>query len=100
MPPDTRPGAHPDPLPDGADSTRRLEASSWQGVKPRYPEATVGHAVADLVLSAWLGRMTGYLSPGALGVAWFDWACHLMLSPDKQHELFTQGLTNLQRWFT
>ncbi|OON63297.1 poly-beta-hydroxybutyrate polymerase [Massilia sp. KIM] len=76
----------------------KLEGSSWQGVRPRYPEAEVGHAWADLALSAWLGRLTGNISPAALGAAWFDWACHLMLSPDKQAELLTQGLSNVQRW--
>ncbi|MEH6435588.1 PHA/PHB synthase family protein [Massilia sp. DD77] len=95
------PDTIPEPRPEAAGTTRRLEASSWQGgARPRYPEAEVGHAVADLALSAWLGRLTGYLSPGALGVAWFDWASHLVLSPDKQHELLTQAISNAQRWVT
>jgi polyhydroxyalkanoate synthase len=77
----------------------RREASTWQGgMRPRYPEAGVEHAAADLVLNAWIGRMTGWISPAALAGAWQDWASHLLLSPDKQAELFLQGASNLQRW--
>jgi polyhydroxyalkanoate synthase len=80
-------------------SEARREASTWQGgVRPRYPEAGVEHAAADLVLNAWIGRMTGWISPAALAGAWQDWASHLLLSPDKQAELFLQGASNLQRW--
>ncbi|MGO4476451.1 PHA/PHB synthase family protein [Massilia sp. 2TAF26] len=77
----------------------RREASAWQGGgRPRYPEASVEHASADLVLNAWLGRMTAWISPAALAGAWQDWASHLLLSPDKQAELLLQGFSGLQRW--
>jgi len=77
----------------------RREASAWQGGgRPRYPEASVEHASADLVLNAWLGRMTAWISPAALAGAWQDWASHLLLSPDKQAELLLQGFSGLQCW--
>ena len=80
-------------------ATARREASAWQGGGgPGFPEASVEHASADLVLNAWLGRMSAWLSPAALAGAWQDWASHLLLSPDKQAELLLQGFSNLQRW--
>ena len=42
--------------------------------------------------------MTCNLSPAALGMAWFDWASHLMMSPDKQHELLSDAVLGWQRW--
>ena len=86
------------PLPVPSSEQRR-EASSWQGrARPGYPEASVEHASADLVLNAWLGRLTAYLSPAALAGAWLDWASHLLLSPDKQFELVLQGQASWLRW--
>lgn len=77
-----------------------LQASSWQGrTRPGYPEASVEHASADLVLNAWLGRLTAYISPAALAGAWQDWASHLLLSPDKQLELVLQGGASWLRWW-
>ncbi|MGJ7917043.1 PHA/PHB synthase family protein [Massilia sp. LXY-6] len=81
-------------------SEQTREASAWQGgARPRYPETGVEHGGADLALNAWLGRMTGYVSPAALAVAWQDWASHLLLSPDKQFELGLHAIDNLRRWW-
>ena len=80
-------------------SEQRREASTWQGgVRPRYPEASVEHAHIDLALNAWLGRMTGYVSPAALASAWQDWAVHLLLSPAKQSELAVQAAADWTEW--
>jgi polyhydroxyalkanoate synthase len=80
-------------------SEQLREASAWQGrLRPRYPEASVEHAHIDLALNAWLGRMTGYVSPAALAAAWQDWATHLLLSPSKQMELGIQALTGAEQW--
>jgi hypothetical protein len=68
-------------------SEQRREGNTWHGGRTPYPKASVEHASADLVLNAWLGRFTAYVSPAALAVAWQDWAGHLRLSPDKQVEL-------------
>lgn len=89
----------PDTRPDAAGSARRLEGSAWLGGTHRHARVAGGGQVhADLVLWAWLGRMTGNLSPAALGMAWFDWASHLMMSPDKQHELLSDAVLGWQRW--
>jgi polyhydroxyalkanoate synthase len=80
-------------------SEQLREASAWQGrAHPHYPEASVEHAHIDLALNAWLGRMTGYVSPAALAAAWQDWAAHLLLSPAKQMELGIQALTSFEQW--
>ena len=80
-------------------SEQRREGSTWQGGRHTpYPDASVEHASADLVLNAWLGRFTANVSPAALAGAWQDWASHLLLSPDKQIELGMLSFANLQRW--
>jgi polyhydroxyalkanoate synthase len=80
-------------------SEQRREGSTWQGGQHTpYPEASIEHASVDLILNAWLGRLTGHVSPAALALAWQDWGSHLLLSPDKQMELGTLALTNAQRW--
>jgi polyhydroxyalkanoate synthase len=80
-------------------SEQRREGSTWQGGQHTpYPEASIEHASADLVLNAWLGRMTGHVSPAALALAWQDWGSHLLLSPDKQMELGELAVSNMQRW--
>ncbi|MGG7603387.1 PHA/PHB synthase family protein [Massilia sp. BKSP1R2A-1] len=80
-------------------SEQRREASAWQGgIRPRYPETRIEHAHIDLALNAWLGRLTGHISPAALGAAWQDWAAHLLLSPAKQVELGIQAATDWAEW--
>ena len=80
-------------------SEQRREGSAWQGgMRPRYPESRIEHAHIDLALNAWLGRLTGYVSPAALAAAWQDWAAHLALSPAKQMELGIQAATDWAEW--
>lgn len=81
-----------------ASTVRERDASAWQGTRHPYPDTDVTHAAADLALNAWIGRFTGHVSPAALGLAWFDWCSHLLLSPDKQVELVSHGMTALGRW--
>jgi polyhydroxyalkanoate synthase len=86
----------PQPVPP---SEQRREGSTWQGGQHTpYPEASIEHASADLVLNAWLGQLTGHVSPAALALAWQDWGSHLLLSPDKQMELGMLAVSNTQRW--
>jgi polyhydroxyalkanoate synthase len=88
----------PAPVPP---SERAREASTWQGgAGSRYPEASVEHAAADLYLNAWLGQLTGNISPAALAGAWQDWASHLLLSPTKLLELGMQAAGSWQRWLS
>lgn len=85
--------------PDVPPSELRREGSAWQGGRQApSPEWSGGHASADLVLNALLGRFTAHLSPAALALAWQDWASHLLLSPDKQTELAMLAAANTQRW--
>ncbi|WP_288381301.1 alpha/beta hydrolase, partial [uncultured Massilia sp.] len=80
-------------------SEQRREASAWQGgIRPRYPETRIEHAQIDLALNAWLGRLTAWVSPAALGAAWQDWAAHLLLSPAKQIELGIQAAADGADW--
>lgn len=44
---------------------------------------------ADRAFHAAIGRLTSGLSPTALGIAWYDWAMHLVGAPSKQAELGT-----------
>jgi polyhydroxyalkanoate synthase len=79
-------------------SEQRREASTWQGTPGiRHTETALEQAAIDLVLNAWLGRLTGHVSPAALAVAWQDWAAHLLLSPARQIELFMRALANAGR---
>ncbi|KFI08503.1 poly-beta-hydroxybutyrate polymerase [Massilia sp. BSC265] len=80
-------------------SERAREGSSWQGgTRHAYPESHIEQAEIDLHLNAWLGRLTGNISPAALAGAWQDWASHLLLSPNKLLELGTQAAVSWQRW--
>jgi polyhydroxyalkanoate synthase len=38
--------------PDLPPSEQRRDASAWQGIRPRYPEARIEHAPIDLALGA------------------------------------------------
>lgn len=38
----------------------------------------------DIMLHAWVGKITGWLSPASLHLAWHDWWSHLAISPAKQ----------------
>ncbi len=50
----------------------------------------------DRSVNAALAQLTGGISPVALNLAYTDWLQHLMLSPDKQLELFIEGMRNWQ----
>jgi len=80
-------------------SERAREGSTWQGrTGSGYPEASVEHAAIDMALNAWLGSLTGNISPAALTGAWQDWMSHLLLSPSKLLELSKQAVASWQRW--
>ncbi|RZA26404.1 MAG: poly-beta-hydroxybutyrate polymerase, partial [Lysobacteraceae bacterium] len=80
-------------------SELRREGSTWQGGRHTpSPEWRGEQYSADLVLNAWLGRLTAHVSPAALALAWQDWASHLALSPDKQMELALLAQSSVGRW--
>jgi polyhydroxyalkanoate synthase len=49
----------------------------------------------DRSLRAGLGRLTGGLSPAALGAAYLDWAVHLAVSPGRRLELANLAMSGL-----
>jgi polyhydroxyalkanoate synthase len=47
---------------------------------------------ADRMFHAFMGRFTGFISPGSLMLAWMDWLVHLSASPGKQQLLAEKAL--------
>ncbi|MGO4382281.1 PHA/PHB synthase family protein [Pseudoduganella sp. RAF53_2] len=74
-------------------------ASAWQGMMESQA-APYDNARWDLLLNAWLGRSTGFISPAAVGLAFADWLAHLTFSPSKREELLQKALHKLARWQT
>ena len=35
----------------------------------------------DIMLHAWMGKMTGWLSPASLSLSMYDWLSHVAISP-------------------
>jgi polyhydroxyalkanoate synthase len=64
---------------------------------PKLRSAPIGTFSFDRSLHGGLGRITGGVSPAALGLAWMDWAEHIAFSPDKQTELACDALRQLVR---
>ncbi|TWI67272.1 polyhydroxyalkanoate synthase [Pseudoduganella lurida] len=86
-------------VPLRAQCAYQPEGSAWQGgTLHDDPERGTDNAAADLLLNALLARITGSLSPAALGTAWFDWASHLLLAPSKVAELWLHGGAGAARW--
>jgi polyhydroxyalkanoate synthase len=81
--------ARPDERRDGP----RRSVADLSGTAP--PEA--GPHLLDHALHATVARVTGGLSPFALGDALADWAVHLMSSPGKQLELLEKARRKLAR---
>jgi polyhydroxyalkanoate synthase len=52
----------------------------------------------DRMTHAMIGRATAAISPTALGLAWVDWAAHLMSSPGKQAELMQKAVRKAVRF--
>ena len=60
--------------------------------------ATAMRDVLDHSTRAMLARMTGGLSPAALGAMWADWVVHLASSPGKQGQLWEKALRKSMRF--
>jgi polyhydroxyalkanoate synthase len=75
-------------------------ASTWlTPLAFAYPEADNDAARLDLMSNAWLGRLTGNISPAALLNAYVDWSTHLALSPTKRAALMQTAWQNLWRMY-
>jgi len=53
----------------------------------------------DRLLHAGTARLTGGVSLIGLGLAWFDWASHLLTSPGRQAELIRNASVDVMRQF-
>ncbi len=51
----------------------------------------------DRLLQSMLGRLTFGVSPASVGLAYFDWALHMALSPGKQQELAEKAMRKTVR---
>ncbi|MGE5469829.1 MAG: PHA/PHB synthase family protein [Bacteroidota bacterium] len=51
----------------------------------------------DRMLHAWIGRLTGGVSPTALALAYVDWIGHLAIQPGKQSDLLQAATKKFQR---
>ncbi len=97
-------------------STLRLVESSGANVEPSALDAAAAHrhlpvrrkradapepssdhrlTLLDRSLHAAFGRLTGGLSPAALGAAYLDWAVHLMVAPGRQLQLAHAAMSAL-----
>ena len=66
---------------------------------PRRMKPATGDTQPALVHSS-LARLTGGLSPVALGAAYLDWATHLAFSPGKQMPLVDKAVRASLRWMS
>ena len=77
----------------------KLKAAAKKAVPPPVPEEIDAAAAMasgiDRALRAYASRATLGISPGAVGLAFFDWWQHLATSPGKQLEL---GRKALRKW--
>lgn len=71
------------------------------GLYDHVTDRTIGSSssyegqVIDTMLHAWLGKVTGWLSPASIGLATYDWLSHFILSPGKQNDLVQKAGKNL-----
>jgi len=77
-------------LAPSAPAPQPLAAASPAAREPQAPYEIELSAFGDLfdrAAHASIARMTGGLSPAAIGAAWLDWSTHLAASPGKQIQL-------------
>lgn len=75
-------------------------ASAWlTPLVCETPGNDTDSARLDLMSNAWLGRLTGNISPAAMLNAYGDWVTHLALSPSKRVELMQKAWQNWWRWY-
>lgn len=55
-------------------------------ISPKYSSEYEGQAY-DILVHAWMGKSTGWLSPASLGLSTYDWLSHLAIAPAKQLDL-------------
>jgi polyhydroxyalkanoate synthase len=65
----------------------RASTASMEMQAPYERELQAFSEVLDHAAHASIARLTGGLSPAAIGAAWLDWAAHLLGSPGKQAQI-------------
>jgi polyhydroxyalkanoate synthase len=68
--------------------------------KANVTEPRLAPRSLDRLLQSMLGRVTQGVSPASLGLAYFDWALHLGMSPGKQQELVEKAMRKAVRFAT
>lgn len=66
-------------------------AGSAQGLLADEPVGVAAFQAIDRMREAFVGQLTGGLSPASLALAGFDWGFHLASAPGKQAELVWKG---------
>ncbi len=84
-----------DPKPFPMDAERL--ASGWLGLFS-HDDTGTERSNLDRMLNARIGRMSAYISPASLWLAYVDWIIHLQLSPSKQEELLVDAWRKFARW--
>ena len=81
-------------------SAQERLASAWlTPLSYDYPENDNDSARLDLMSNAWLGKLTGNISPAAMLNAYTDWLSHLALSPTKRAALTQKAWKNWWLWY-
>ena len=65
--------------------------------KPQAPATPFLGSNLDRLVHAWLGRLTGGLSPASMTLAYLDWLMHLAYSPAKQAQLAEKAVRKAVR---
>jgi polyhydroxyalkanoate synthase len=80
-----------------------LTVPDSRSVAPYASQATSASdtqpAPLDLLMNAWLGKLTMNVSPAAMTNAFGDWLMQLQLSPSKQDELVKKAVKKYWRWW-
>jgi len=65
----------------------RTHANLEKAFMPTPAKMSYEGQSVDIMLHAWSGRFTNWLSPASFGIAMFDWLAHLSIAPAKQFDL-------------
>ncbi|MDJ1160073.1 alpha/beta fold hydrolase [Chelatococcus sp. SYSU_G07232] len=92
-------------MPSTATDAKTWAAGRAETAAGPSPAGATGHAAEgdnalDRLVHSSLARLTGGLSPAALGGAYLDWATHLAFSPGKQLQLLDKAARKVLRWAT
>ena len=86
-------GSHPPSPVQFGEALYRLVSNMTDAAPYRADVDTL-----DRMTHAMIGRATAAVSPTALGLAWADWAAHLLSSPGKQAELVQKAVRKAVRF--